>query len=86
MRDCIFQYATERKIYEDTDLITKEEAEALWEKYLPKFKAQILDDDTPEMAIWINMASDTDFKETSKYFHYSDFEVIDGQVCSVIAI
>jgi len=86
MKNCAFQYATERKIYECTDLITEEEAEELWNEYLPQFKKQILEGDTPEMAIWINMKSNGDYNETSKHYHHLDFKVIDGQVCSVTII
>ena len=33
IKDCLFQYATRSSVIEDTDLITRSEAEELWDKY-----------------------------------------------------
>lgn len=67
-KNCAFQYATNprwgsAKIIEDTGLITLEEAKELWRKYLPDFIKRLKDEDRPEMGIWINMNSDTDYSE-----------------------
>ncbi len=77
-KNCVFQYGTSRKMYEDTELITEEEAEALWGKYIPKFKQQVIDGDDPEMAIWVNMDESYSFKEASKHYWHGDFKEIDG--------
>ena len=66
-KDCMFQYATSYKyinidMYEDTDLITLSEAKALWNKYKPQFISHLQDDtNSPEMAIWTDCDSNTDY-------------------------
>ena len=87
MKDCTFQYATDDGIIlENTGLITKEEAESLWNKYVPVFKKHMEAGKEPEMVIWINMENDGAFHTTSKHWCASDFVVRDGKMFSVVPI
>ena len=79
-KDCAFQYATTREIIADADLITLDEAEALFEKYIPDFMNRLEKDEYPEMAIWVDMKNNTDYRTTSKYWHWSEMQIIDGEL------
>ena len=63
-KDRLFQYATQKgcftkgysislgtTFYEDTELITEEEANKLWEKYKPQVIKELEDGDRPQMCI-----------------------------------
>ena len=68
-KNCAFQFATNPrwgsvKILEDTDLITLDEAKVLWEKWLPKCIRALEEDDRPEMCIWVEMDSPTNYHKT----------------------
>ena len=81
MKDCIFQYALGNGIMNvDTDLITRPEAEKLWEEYKPMFMTDLERGDDPEMAVWIGMADDGDFHTTSLYWVGGDMIIHDGQM------
>lgn len=68
-KDCMFQYIVttgqifrDYKSIEDTDLITREEADALWLKYRDDFIRNLKDEwAQPEMGIWINCKDNTDY-------------------------
>lgn len=77
MKDCMFQYATQQKVYENTKLITLEEAKELFEKYRGSFVEQLERDNNPEMVIWINCKDEHSYCD---YLHYwnDDMKVIDG--------
>lgn len=78
-KDCAFQYATgDGTILENTDLITLEEANALWDKYVDQYKEHLEHNDDPEMAIWINMKNDTDYHTTARHWCGSDVIIKDG--------
>lgn len=68
-KSCMFQFTTrfgkffpDYKMYEDTGLITYNEAKKLWHKYLPQWlKDYAREDAGPEMAIWINCKDNLDY-------------------------
>lgn len=60
-KDCAFQYATLSNVFEDTDLITLEEAKALWRKYLPDLIFRLQAVENPEMVIWVEMKDQVDY-------------------------
>jgi hypothetical protein len=64
-KDCAFQYATERRIIEDQSNLTLDEAIALWVKYIDDFQERL--EDSPEMAVWINMKHESDYHTKFKY-------------------
>jgi hypothetical protein len=73
MKDCIFQYATGNgNIKQDTDLITRAMAEQLWQTYIGEFMNDLGSGKEPEMAIWINMITDSDFKITGSHWCSSE--------------
>lgn len=87
MKDCAFQYATDDgTILEDTDLISRDDAEELWQKYIPTFKKHLEEGRGPEMAIWIDMATPTSYKETSAHWCAEDFIIRDGKMFSVVSV
>ena len=86
MKDCAFQYATSNCIIrEDTDLITRAEADALWAKYIPQFKQDVEAGIDPEMAIWIDMKNETDYHTTAEHWCGQDFTVRDGEMFMRVA-
>ena len=77
----MFQYATTEKIYEDTGLITKEEAYKLWDKYYSEVVRKLQGGEEPQMAIWIKCKNETDYSEKEKEIdYYGESEVKDGIV------
>lgn len=68
-KDCMFQYSTvgagysrDYKPIEDTELITREQAEDLWRKYANDFRRNLESEYIdPEMVIWINCKDNTDY-------------------------
>lgn len=86
-KDCLFQFALANAltcIIEDTNLITRKEADELWDKHYPRFVRCLQEGKEPEMAIWINCDTDTDYHTTSKYLDYRDnLEVKDGKVYKI---
>lgn len=71
-KNCMFQYTVtttgffnDYKKVEDTDLITRDEANALWHKYKPDFIRQLeAEYSNPEMGIWIDCKDNTDYHTT----------------------
>ena len=51
MKNCMFQYATYREVYKDTDLITLEEATSMFNDRKSLFAQHIASGERPEMAI-----------------------------------
>lgn len=60
-KDCLFQYATRHKVFEDTGLITREEADELAERYLDDCKDRWDEINSPQLCIWINCKSSVDY-------------------------
>lgn len=68
-KDCAFQFIVQYSYgafenYEDTGLITLDDAKKLWEKWLPTFIRHLQGADSPEMGIWIGMKDETDYRES----------------------
>lgn len=81
--DCVFQYADAfGRISENTDLITRVEAEQLWEKYIPQFTQDVEKERNPEMCIWIDMDDVYSFGKTAENRHWcgDDFRAKDGRL------
>lgn len=81
-KDCAFQYYIGSKRIEDTGLITRKEADELWEKHKPQFiqfcetKNEYLDD--AEMALWIDMKNEINYQKTAKRVNSSDVIMKNG--------
>lgn len=78
-KDCMFQFATRQKVIEDTGLITMEEANDLWKKYLPVIKTDWNELSSPQMCIWIKCNSNTDYSTTWKDIDYRDCALENGK-------
>jgi len=83
-KNCLFQYATKNRIIEDTDLITLKEAEELWDKFLPDIKNNWNSFDSPQMCIWIDCDSNTDYHTIGKEIDFRDCELENGNFYKVI--
>ena len=77
-KDCLFQYATKQKIFEDTELITREKADELWEKWQEHIKEHWDSFYSPEMCIWVNCNSNTDYHTVRKEIDYRDCKLENG--------
>ena len=79
MKDCAFQYATGcGEVLENTDLVTRADAEELWQKYVPIFKQHLQQGREPEMAIWIDMGSNEDYHTTAVHWDARDMILVDN--------
>lgn len=61
-----FQYYREGKMIEDTALITREEADSLWDEHLEDFKSACKRGDDAEIALWVNMEYEGNYQETGR--------------------
>lgn len=77
-KDCVFQYATEYEIIEDTALITREEGEVLWKQYTSRFLSDFEGGSGPEMVLWVNMETPSSFHTSAKHWHHSDMLIVNG--------
>jgi hypothetical protein len=79
-KNCAFQYAAEKwsgmEVVEDKTGITLTEAKALFNKYYPQMVAISEQGERIEVAIWVNMAHESDYNET--LIHLNSPEVKDG--------
>ncbi|MFT5452864.1 MAG: hypothetical protein ACI9N9_002362 [Enterobacterales bacterium] len=80
MKNAMFQYATGNKILVDTDLITLDEAKSLFDEKKSDYIERLGKDEEPEMAIWINCATNSSYSETLKHWCADDMKLIDGQL------
>jgi hypothetical protein len=82
-KNCLFQYATDFggyagiKIYEDTDLITRNEAIQLWNKNLLKANKEIEDGARVDMVIWVGCKNNTDYHTRDEQYNYDQKELTD---------
>lgn len=93
-KDRLFQYATQKgcftkgysislgtTFYEDTELITEEEANKLWEKYKPQVIKELEDGDRPQMCIWKDCKNNSDYHTVEKEINYSDnLQIENGKI------
>lgn len=69
------------KTVEDTGLITEKEANDLWDKYLPEVIQRLKNDERPQMCIWGNCNSTTDYSLVVKEIdHRDDLEIKNGEI------
>jgi len=93
-KDRLFQYATEigcfakgysfsldTKFYEDTELITEEEVNNLWDKYYPQVAKDLEDGNRPQMCIWKDCNSNSSYYTVEREINYQDnLEVNNGKI------
>lgn len=77
-KNCLFQYATRSKIIEDTELVTMDEAVALWNKYLPHVRESWDAFDSPQMCIWIECSSNTSYHTVGREIDFRDCVLENG--------
>ena len=83
IKDCLFQYATRSSVIEDTDLITRSEAEELWDKYYKEVQKNWDSFDSPQVCIWIDCKSNTDYHTVGKEIDFRDCELENGRFYKV---
>jgi len=83
IKDCLFQYATRSSVIEDTDLITRSETEELWDKYYKEVQKNWDSFDSPQVCIWIDCKSNTDYHTVGKEIDFRDCELENGRFYKV---
>lgn len=78
VRHCAFQYYNGRTIVCDADNLTIEEAKELWNKHYDDMVEKSADGEEIEVAIWVNMESEGDYRDTM--IHLSSPEVRNGML------
>jgi hypothetical protein len=78
VRHCAFQYYNGRKMVSDKHSLTLEEAKELWNEYYADMVENTTDGEEIEVAIWINMQNDSDYRET--LVHFSSPEIRNGKL------
>ena len=85
--NCTFQYATGNGVVlEDTRLITRSMATKMWNEYLPTFLEHLEQGKEPEMAVWVDMKSESDFHTTEMHYCADDFIIHDGELFERVTI
>lgn len=79
-KDCVFQYALPSEIIEDTMMITREDGDRLWEKYKVQFLEHMKEGRDPEMVLWTEMKSPTDFRKSARHWHAADMIILNGEL------
>ena len=82
-KDCAFQYYSDGNLVEDTNLITRTEANALWEKHKPSFRMDVERGVDASVALWINMKYLSDYQETAVRHDAADCIMHKGLACTV---
>jgi hypothetical protein len=78
--DCSFQYYADGQMVEDTGLITKDEGLRLIEKYKDDFADHCKLGHVAEMALWIEMNTEDDYRKTHLHIHSDDMIFKDGDL------
>ena len=84
MKNAMFQFASNQEVFEDTDLITIEEAKELFKASRVKFISELEMDRNPEMCIWINCETNASYKQTAEHWCAQDMMYDDGQLWQVV--
>lgn len=89
-KDCMFQYHNGLHSVEDTGLITRKEAEILWEGYYPDVASRLEEVRRtrigPQMVIWVGCKTNTDYNtmDPERNIDHSDCVVHKGAIYRVI--
>ena len=78
VKHCAFQYYNGYKVVCDKYSLTLEEAKELWNEHYADMVKRTTDGDEIEVAIWINMQNDSDYRET--LVHLSSPEIRNGKL------
>lgn len=77
-KNCMFQYATKHEVIEDTDLITREEAYALADKWRQHLIDHWDDFHRPQFVIWADCYSNVDYHTMELDIDWRDCELENG--------
>lgn len=81
-KNYMFQYYN-YQIIEDTDLITKDDAYELWNKYLPEVLEGLRNGEEIQVCIWSGCDDNTDYHTAEKEIDYRDCVYENGCVYKV---
>jgi len=84
-KDCCFQLYIDGKIT-DSGPITKEEGLMLLMEHKQQFVDACIRGKLAEMALWINMADESSFRETHVHIHSDDMIVRDGELYEQVRV
>ena len=71
---------------EDTGLITRNEADALWAKHKATVRECVENKTEFEAALWINMHSNTNYFENAFHVRNEDCAVRYGRLCQLVSL
>ena len=86
MKNCAFQFACNSSLLKNTGLISEEEANDLWESYIPVFIKHLENGDEPEMVIWTEMRNELDYGKTKKHINHEDTTLVDGVLYQLVPV
>ena len=84
MKNAMFQFASSTELFENTDLITLEDAKEMFKANRVKFISELEMGRNPEMCIWINCETKTSYKQTEEHWCAEDMMYTDGQLWQVV--
>ena len=73
-------YNKKGKCFIDEIILSKEEAIKKWESLLPDFIEEMEKGNSPEMAIWCDMESVSDYHTKLRYIHADDCIIKNGRL------
>lgn len=77
-KDCLFQFATRHKVFVDTDLITRTEANRFWNESMETLKENWDEYESPQMCLWIECTKNTDYHTVGKEIDFRDCVLENG--------
>lgn len=80
VKNAMFQFGTDNKIFEDTDLITLSEALSMFESNRGKFIQELERDNNPQMCVWINCKDNQSYGYSLYDWCADDFQVINDEL------
>ena len=85
-RDCALQFYAGSELIEDTGLITRSEAEALWEHHKDAFLRRCHRNQEAQMAIWANMQNDCDYRTMERHAHSDEIVLRHGNAFNLVPL
>ena len=80
LKNCMFQYAIEKEIIFDSDLLTRDEAVKLFEDNKQDFAKRLWHEESPQMCVWVNCKNETSYGDTLFNWCAEDFKVVGGEL------
>ena len=82
-KDCAFQYYRGGTLVEDQEMLTRSEADALWEKHKHSFCLAVKQRENAAVALWIDMKYPGNYVKTAVRFDAEDCEWYEGRAVEI---